>query len=194
MHISEIQAGDVVLFFAGLGLTYLVFTRVPTGFVPDEDQGYFIIVIQAPSGASLEYTKAIGKQISDMLAKRVRSRRERFRSRASALRERRRTRDCLRSVEAVFAAQRRGTSATAIVNRVRPMLFGIPGGDRVCDLAARDQGLGQFGGFQFVVQDRAAHKLEELAGATQGLMREAANEKIWSAYTRRLPRTIRNIW
>src|SRR5579871_1641317 len=46
-----------VLFFAGLGLTYFVFTRVPTGFVPDEDQGYFIIVIQAPSGASLEYTK-----------------------------------------------------------------------------------------------------------------------------------------
>jgi HAE1 family hydrophobic/amphiphilic exporter-1 len=57
-----------VVFFAGLGLTYFVFTRVPTGFVPDEDQGYFIIVIQAPSGASLEYTKAIGKQVSDMLA------------------------------------------------------------------------------------------------------------------------------
>src|ERR1022692_734091 len=55
----------MVLFFAGLGLTYLVFTRVPRGFVPDEDQGYFIIVIQAPSGASLEYTKAIGKQVSD---------------------------------------------------------------------------------------------------------------------------------
>src|SRR5579885_403630 len=34
-----------VLFLAGLGLTYLVFTRVPTGFVPDEDQGYFIIVV-----------------------------------------------------------------------------------------------------------------------------------------------------
>ena len=35
------------------------------------------------------------------------------------------------------------------------------------------QGLGQFGGFQFVVQDQAAHKLEELAGATQGLMQQA---------------------
>src|SRR6202167_2829770 len=58
----------MVLFFAGLGLTYLVFTRVPRGFVPDEDQGYFIVVIQAPSGASLEYTKAIGKQVSDLLS------------------------------------------------------------------------------------------------------------------------------
>src|SRR5207248_5478736 len=57
-----------VVFLMGLGLTYVVFTRVPTGFVPNEDQGYFIIVIQAPSGASLEYTKTIGKQISGMLA------------------------------------------------------------------------------------------------------------------------------
>jgi HAE1 family hydrophobic/amphiphilic exporter-1 len=37
--------------------------------------------------------------------------------------------------------------------------------------------LGQFGGFQFVVQDQAAHKLDELAGATQGLMRDAASHK-----------------
>src|SRR5215468_6641175 len=47
----------VILFFSGLGLTYLVFQRVPKGFVPNEDQGYFIIAIQAPSGASLSYTK-----------------------------------------------------------------------------------------------------------------------------------------
>ena len=43
----------VVLFFAGLGLTYLIFQRVPKGFVPNEDQGYLIISVQSPSGASL---------------------------------------------------------------------------------------------------------------------------------------------
>src|SRR6187431_1937588 len=32
----------VVLFFAALGLTYWVTTKVPTAFVPEEDQGYFI--------------------------------------------------------------------------------------------------------------------------------------------------------
>src|SRR5579862_1686106 len=67
-HVLKHKLAMMVLFFAGLGLTYFVFTRVPTGFVPDEDQGYFIIVVQAPSGASLEYTKAIGKQVSDLLA------------------------------------------------------------------------------------------------------------------------------
>src|SRR5579859_4473909 len=67
-HVLEYKLVMAVLFFAGLGLTYFVFARVPTGFVPNEDQGYFIIVIQAPSGASLEYTKSIGKQVSSMLA------------------------------------------------------------------------------------------------------------------------------
>src|SRR6201998_1530799 len=67
-HVLDYKLAMVVLFFAGLGLTYFVFTRVPSGFVPDEDQGYFIVVIQAPSGASLEYTKAIGKQVSALLA------------------------------------------------------------------------------------------------------------------------------
>src|SRR5271165_2188048 len=57
----------VILFFAGLGLTYLIFQRVPKGFVPGEDQGYFIIAVQAPSGASLEYTKGIGQQVERIL-------------------------------------------------------------------------------------------------------------------------------
>ncbi len=47
----------VVLFLAGLGLTYFIFQRVPTGFVPDEDQGYFPVIIQAPPGASADYVQ-----------------------------------------------------------------------------------------------------------------------------------------
>jgi HAE1 family hydrophobic/amphiphilic exporter-1 len=45
-HFLNYKFAAAVLFFVGLGLTYFVFTRVPTGFVPDEDQGYFIIVIK----------------------------------------------------------------------------------------------------------------------------------------------------
>ena len=59
----------VVLFAVGLALTYFVFQRVPKGFVPNEDQGYLIIAIQAPSGASLEYTKNIEKQIQQVVGK-----------------------------------------------------------------------------------------------------------------------------
>ena len=34
-------------------LTYFVYTRVPQSFVPEEDAGYFITIVQAPAGASL---------------------------------------------------------------------------------------------------------------------------------------------
>ena len=182
--VLEYKLVMVVLFFAGLGLTYLVFKRVPTGFVPDEDQGYFIIVIQAPSGASLEYTKSIGKQISNILSN-VQESEGTFSvagfSFAGAA-----ANQGLIFVPLKPFSQRKGEehSAKAIVNRVRPMLFGIQGAIVFATLPPAVQGLGQFGGFQFVVQDQAAHKLEELAGATQGLIRDSRQRKdLVSLYT-----------
>ena len=37
----------------GLAATGYMYVHVPTGFVPQEDQNYFIVVVQAPPGASL---------------------------------------------------------------------------------------------------------------------------------------------
>jgi hydrophobic/amphiphilic exporter-1 (mainly G- bacteria), HAE1 family len=132
----------MVLFFAGLGLTYLVFTRVPTGFVPDEDQGYFIIVIQAPSGASLEYTKAIGKQVSDLLAM-FRKPKEHSRLRASVSPAAPRIRELFSSRLKPYS-QRKGEehTASAILNRVRPRLFGDFRSNRVCHAASAIQRAG----------------------------------------------------
>ncbi len=45
--------------FAGaLVLTAWMYQVVPTGFVPEEDQGYFLGLVQAPDGVSLDYTDA----------------------------------------------------------------------------------------------------------------------------------------
>ncbi|MGO9087216.1 MAG: efflux RND transporter permease subunit [Candidatus Sulfotelmatobacter sp.] len=180
----EHKLAMAVLFLAGLGLTYLVFTRVPTGFVPDEDQGYFIIVMQAPPGASLEYTKGICKQASDLVA-RVPEVGEAFSvagfSFAGAA-----PNQGLMFVGLRPYSERKGKdhTAVAIVNRIRPMLFSVQGAIVFATLPPAVQGLGQFGGFQFVVQDHAAHKLEELAGATQGLIQQSATRKeLASLYT-----------
>src|SRR5215831_9509724 len=196
-RVLEYRLVMVVLFFAGLGLTYWVFTRVPTGFVPDEDQGYFIIVIQAPSGASLEYTKSIGKQISDLLANVSESEGTftvaGFSFYGSA------SNQGLIFVPLKPYSQRKGEdhSAKAIVNRVRPMLFGIQGAIVFATLPPAVQGLGQFGGFQFVVQDQGGHTLEDLAAATQGLMRGAASRKelvgLYTPFTANDPQYLVNI-
>ena len=50
-----------------LGLTGFLFTRLPTSFLPVEDQGYLITVVQAPPGATQERTDAAIAPVSDFL-------------------------------------------------------------------------------------------------------------------------------
>jgi hydrophobic/amphiphilic exporter-1 (mainly G- bacteria), HAE1 family len=138
---------------------------------------YFIIVIQAPSGASLEYTKAVGKKVSDLLAD-VPEAEGTFSvagfSFAGAA-----ANQGLIFVPLKPYSQRKGDAhtASAILNRVRPRMFGISEAIVFATLPPPIQGLGQFGGFQFVVQDLAAHKLDELSAAAHGLMQQSAQHK-----------------
>jgi multidrug efflux pump len=43
----------------------LLFQRLPSSFLPDEDQGYMITVVQLPTGATQERTIGVLKQIED---------------------------------------------------------------------------------------------------------------------------------
>ena len=58
----------VLAVYAGLiGLTGFQFSRAPTGFIPDQDLGYLITVIQLPPGASLERTDAVVRKVTDII-------------------------------------------------------------------------------------------------------------------------------
>ncbi len=58
----------VLMVFAGLLFaTYYMFQLVPTGFVPSEDQGYFMVMIQTPEGASLDRTEKVCDQVEKIL-------------------------------------------------------------------------------------------------------------------------------
>jgi hydrophobe/amphiphile efflux-1 (HAE1) family protein len=55
----------MMLTYAGLILaTGAVFWATPTGFVPAQDQGYFLTVIQLPPGASVERTDAVMQKVA----------------------------------------------------------------------------------------------------------------------------------
>ncbi len=58
-----------LVFVALLGVTYWVYTKVPTSFVPEEDSGYLMILVQAPPGASLDYTMNAVKEVEAILNK-----------------------------------------------------------------------------------------------------------------------------
>ena len=166
-----------LLFFAGLGLTYLVFTRVPTGFVPDEDQGFLIVVMQAPSGASLEYTENIGQQVTQIVTRQPEV--EDVFSVAGFSFSGAAANQGLMFISLKPYSQRKGAQhgAQAVLNRIRPQLFAVSGAIVFPTLPPTIQGQGAFGGFQFVVQDQAAHRLDELAAATMGLIGQASQRK-----------------
>lgn len=47
--------------------TWQLLVRVPTGFVPEEDQGWFIVVVNGPDGASLQRTNKVLLQVDQVL-------------------------------------------------------------------------------------------------------------------------------
>ena len=67
----SLRVSVLVLFVYGglLGLTYLGFTRIPTGFIPSQDKGYLIVDVQLPDSASLERTQATMDRIEKMVLK-----------------------------------------------------------------------------------------------------------------------------
>ncbi len=60
---------SLAVYGALLGLTWWVSGKVPTGFIPPQDQGYIIVVIQLPDGASLSRTETATMKVADIVRK-----------------------------------------------------------------------------------------------------------------------------
>ena len=57
----------MVTLAAGIVLTVLAFTAIPSAFIPDEDQGYLAGFYQLQNGASLSQTERMAGQIAAIL-------------------------------------------------------------------------------------------------------------------------------
>lgn len=62
-HLIGLRYIVIGVFVVGLFATFLVFKSVPSGFVPAEDQGSILGIVQGPDNASLQYTQNILKQV-----------------------------------------------------------------------------------------------------------------------------------
>jgi HAE1 family hydrophobic/amphiphilic exporter-1 len=157
----------------GLLATWWLFKTVPSAFVPDEDEGYFITILQAPAGASLQYTTDIAKQAEAILFKDP-------------------------DIQAAFSvvgfsfsgaapnngliftrlkdyAERKGKdhSLQAVLGRVRGPMMGIPGALVIPFAPPGIQGLSVFGGFQYELLDQTGGEISGLADAAAALSAEA---------------------
>lgn len=156
-------------FFVALGLTYWLYNHVPRGFIPEEDQGYLIIAVQAPQGASLQYTRDICAKVEDVLSK-VPEIEGAFSLPGFSQSGSAPNRGIVFSSLKPFA-ERKGVahSAAAVIQRLRGQLFAIPGALVVPFNPPAVQGLGTFGGFQFELEDLGRNTLQNIADTANGL-------------------------
>ena len=62
-HLLGRRARYLFVFLVIAGLMGLLYMRMPTGYLPEEDQGSILTIVQLPSGSTLEQTSAIEKQV-----------------------------------------------------------------------------------------------------------------------------------
>jgi HAE1 family hydrophobic/amphiphilic exporter-1 len=176
IRLSRVKAIVVLLFILSLVFTGWLYTRVPAAFLPEEDQGYLITIIQGPEGVSLNYTSKVMQQVEKEILK-------------------------LPEVTGTFAVggfsfsgstanngvifttlkpweQRRGEgqSALGIINNLQGKLSTITEARVFSVNPPTIQGLGSFGGFQFQLQDRAGNSDLETMLQLMGQLVEQGNQ------------------
>src|SRR5207245_2407577 len=69
-RLLRLAAVVLVVYVGLLGLTWWGFVRVPTGFIPTQDQGYLLVSVQLPDSASVQRTRDVMTQV-DQIARSV---------------------------------------------------------------------------------------------------------------------------
>jgi hydrophobe/amphiphile efflux-1 (HAE1) family protein len=163
----------VVVVYVGLiAVAGFQLGRAPTGFIPEQDQGYLITVVQLPPGATLARTEQVVKQATDIILK-------------------------TRGIEHVapFAGldattftvgSNSGTIFSGLPSLYNHSLPGVTASSVLADLRARlsviqgayvltippppVQGIGNAGGFKMMLEDRAGLGSQALVDAARALV------------------------
>nr|NIS39596.1 MMPL family transporter [Desulfuromonadales bacterium] len=166
----------VMLAFGGLCvLAALVFMAVPTGFVPEEDQGYVLAIAQLPEAASIERTKAVVAEMRDIAMKTpgvadvlevsgyniVDALKQPFQGMAFVI------------LEPFEERTTPETQAGGIMASLRAEFAKIPGARVLVANAPSIPGLGQTGGFTYQIQDLNAQGVVALDEAAENFIAEA---------------------
>jgi len=153
----------------------LLFRALPTGFLPDEDQGAFFVSVHLPDGASYDRTKTVTRKVEDIvmsipgvegeitlggtdIATRTTS------SNAAALFARLKPWDSRKSKE---------VQLDSILAKVQERLDQVPEASIAAFGIPPIMGLSTTGGFQYVLEDRAGGEINALSQAADDLVATA---------------------
>ncbi|MBE9156420.1 efflux RND transporter permease subunit [Nodosilinea sp. LEGE 06152] len=184
----------VLVGFVGLLVaTGWLYTQVPQAFLPEEDQGYFISILQGPDGTSLNYTEQVVAQAEQRLLA-VPELEGTFAMGGVGFNGNTPNRGILFAPLKAWQERRQPEqSVTGIINRVRMPLMGIPQAPVIAVNPPTIPSLGSVGGFVFQLQDRDSstsdiHALDQMKGAILAKASQTPGlQGVFSLYTANAP-------
>jgi len=185
----------LIIYAALLGMTAWRVMDTPSGFIPEQDQGFLIGVIQLPAGASLERTEAVMSRAADIIKKTegvdgtvafagLDGASFSFGSNSATIFVRLKDFDERKTKE---------QAAAALAGAITGATFGIEDANIFVIAPPAVQGLGNGNGFKMMVQDRSGAGYRALEGATFAMMGAAAQapdqvQQVFSTYNTGSPR------
>jgi HAE1 family hydrophobic/amphiphilic exporter-1 len=198
-RLARIAALVIVVYAALLALTGWQFQRAPTGFIPMQDQGYLITVIQLPPGSSLGRTDAVVRQATKLILETpgvVNA--VPFAGFDGATFTNASNAGAIFSALAPFAERdAAGLSADAVLGQLNQRLAAIQEAFIITIPPPPVRGIGNAGGFKMMVQDKRGRGAELLEATVQDLV-AAANQVpglagVFSLYNTRTPKVYADI-
>jgi HAE1 family hydrophobic/amphiphilic exporter-1 len=147
---------------------------LPTSFMPQEDQGFFFMNVQLPEAASMQRTNAVMRKIDEIVKAERGVHYVNAVSGYSLLSQTASPRNGLYFVQLEPYEERatRALQADAIVAALNRKLHGLPEAQAFAFLPPAIPGVGQAGGVDVFIQDRAGNTVDYLWQHTQRFMAE----------------------
>ncbi|MFW9259521.1 efflux RND transporter permease subunit [Nostoc sp. CALU 546] len=174
--LTRFKSVVIGLFIVSLGMTAWLYTTVPTAFLPDEDEGYFLTIIQGPQGVSLQYTSDVMAQVEKEILQ-VPEVLGTFAVGGFGFSGSTANSGIIFTTLKPWAERSRpNQSVQAIIGSLQGKLLAIPEARVFPVNPPPIQGLGNFGGFVFQLQDRRGNSGLESLVQSMGQLLGKANQ------------------
>ncbi|KJK21472.1 transporter [Burkholderiaceae bacterium 16] len=193
------KRGSILIYVVLLGATVLGFSKVPGGFVPIQDKGYLVNLIQLPDGATLDRTESVVRQMTEIAAKEPAFRNavqfpglslNGFINSSSAA--------TVFLGEKTFEEMREvGTSGPAMAGSLQQKFAGIKDAFIAAFPPPPVQGLGNTGGFKLQIEDRGDAGYVELSKTVSAVLDKAHKApelaRVYSTYNVTTPQLFADV-
>lgn len=160
-------------------LMIAVMKFLPTGFIPEEDQGYFFVNVSTPKAYSLEKTDAVTRQMEQILSKIPEVQSYTVIPGYSILDNSVSTTNAMAFVKLIPWKDRDADSSHAkrVIQRIQAAFSRIPGGICMAFNAPAISGLGKTGGLEFQLEDMTGAGIQKMAEVNRAFYAEVSKRK-----------------